>query len=100
MNQPLGHASPVDARVKDRARLLAMMALFFLVVCAVGILRPIKNSLALDGLGSTSFYKVYLVSAIVILFVPLFNRRRTGCRGAGCCRAWRSSSRSTWWSSG
>lgn len=51
-----------------------MMGLFFLVVCAVGILRPIKNSLALDGLGSTSFYKVYLVSAIVILFVPIFNR--------------------------
>jgi ATP:ADP antiporter, AAA family len=58
----------------DRLRLVAMMGLFFLVVCAVGILRPIKNSLALDGLGSTSFYKVYLVSAIVILFVPIFNR--------------------------
>jgi ATP:ADP antiporter, AAA family len=51
-----------------------MMALYFLVICAVGILRPIKNSLALDGLGSTNFYKVYLVSALVILFVPFFNR--------------------------
>lgn len=51
-----------------------MMALYFLVICAVGILRPIKNSLALDGLGATSFYKVYLVSALVILFVPIFNR--------------------------
>jgi ATP:ADP antiporter, AAA family len=51
-----------------------MMALYFLVICAVGILRPIKNSLALDGLGSTSFYKVYLVSAFVVLFVPILNR--------------------------
>ena len=51
-----------------------MMGLFFLVVCAVGILRPIKNALALDGLGDTDFYKVYLVSAVVILFVPFYNR--------------------------
>lgn len=58
----------------DAARLAAMMALYFLVICAVGILRPIKNSLALDGLGATNFYKVYLVSALVILFVPIFNR--------------------------
>jgi AAA family ATP:ADP antiporter len=49
-----------------------MMGLFFLVVCAVGILRPIKNALALDGLGATDFYKTYLVSAGVILFVPVF----------------------------
>jgi ATP:ADP antiporter, AAA family len=54
-----------------------MMGLFFLVVCAVGILKPIKNSLALDGLGSTNFYKVYLVSAVVVVFVPLFNRAST-----------------------
>ncbi|HSL72197.1 MAG TPA: Npt1/Npt2 family nucleotide transporter [Longimicrobiales bacterium] len=59
---------------RDLPRLLAMMALFFLVVCAVGILRPIKNALALDGLGGTDFYKVYLVSAVVILFVPLYNK--------------------------
>jgi ATP:ADP antiporter, AAA family len=58
----------------DAVRLAAMMALYFLIICAVGILRPIKNSLALDGLGSTNFYKVYLVSAFVILFVPFFNR--------------------------
>jgi ATP:ADP antiporter, AAA family len=51
-----------------------MMGLFFLIVCAVGILRPIKNSLALDGLGATDFYKVYLVSAVVVLFVPVFTR--------------------------
>lgn len=55
-------------------RLLAMMGLFFLVVCAVGILRPIKNALALDGLGSTDFAKVYLVSALVLLFAPVFNK--------------------------
>jgi ATP:ADP antiporter, AAA family len=65
-----------DARQRraQSFRLGAMMALYFLVICAVGILRPIKNSLALDGLGSTSFYKVYLVSALVILFVPLLTR--------------------------
>jgi ATP:ADP antiporter, AAA family len=58
----------------QRTHLLAMMGLFFLVVCAVGILRPIKNSLALDGLGAHDFYKVYLVSAGVVVFVPIFNR--------------------------
>ena len=58
----------------DLHRMVVMMVLFFLVVCAVGILRPIKNALALDGLGATDFYKVYLVSAVVILFVPLYNR--------------------------
>jgi ATP:ADP antiporter, AAA family len=64
-------------RTADGARLIAMMGLFFLVVCAVGILKPIKNSLALDGLGATNFYKVYLVSAVVVVFVPLFNRAST-----------------------
>ena len=49
-----------------------MVGLFFIVVCAVGILRPIKNSIALDGLGATQFYKVYLVSAAVVLFAPLY----------------------------
>jgi ATP:ADP antiporter, AAA family len=56
------------------ARLAAMTGLYFLVICAVGMLRPIRNTLALDGLGSTNFYKVYLVSALVILFVPILNR--------------------------
>ncbi len=55
-------------------RIMAMMGLFFLVVCAVGILRPIKNALALDGLGDTDFYKVYLVSAAVVFFVWPYNR--------------------------
>jgi ATP/ADP translocase len=67
-------AAAALSEADDRFRLALMMGLFFLVVCAVGILRPIKNSLALDGLGATDFYKVYLVSALVILFVPLFNR--------------------------
>ena len=58
----------------DLPRLVSLMALFFLVVCAVGILRPVKNALALEGLGATDFYKTYLVSAAVVLFVPLFNR--------------------------
>ncbi len=70
-----GASSPARVSMnRDLARLVAMMGLFFLVVCAVGILRPIKNALALDGLGATDFYKVYLVSAVVILFVPLYNR--------------------------
>ncbi|MBI4520500.1 MAG: hypothetical protein HY701_06660, partial [Gemmatimonadetes bacterium] len=58
----------------EAAQFLAMMALFFLVVCAVGILRPIRNALALDGLGATEFYKTYLVSAVVVFFVPAYNR--------------------------
>ncbi len=51
-----------------------MAGLYFLVLAAVGILRPIRNALALDGLGETEFYQVYLVSAIVILAVPPYNR--------------------------
>jgi len=59
---------------RDRLRLVGMVALFFLVLCAVGILRPVRNSLALDGLGGTDFYKTYLVSAVVVLFVLPYNR--------------------------
>ncbi len=51
-----------------------MMGLYFLVLFAVGILRPIRNALALDGLAETRFYQVYLVSAVVILAVPPYNR--------------------------
>jgi len=50
-----------------------MMGLYFLVLFAVGILRPIRNALALDGLAESEFYKVYLISAVVILFAPLLN---------------------------
>jgi ATP:ADP antiporter, AAA family len=51
-----------------------MMGLYFLVLLTVGMLRPIRNTLALDGLGETDFYKVYIVSALVIVFVPILNR--------------------------
>ncbi len=64
----------VKGRRDELLKLVAMFSLFFLVILAVGILRPIKNTLALDGLAETNFYQVYLVSASVILFVPIFNR--------------------------
>ncbi len=62
---------------EDRETLIAvfsMMGLFFLVVLSVGILRPVRASLALDGLAEGDFYQVYLVSGLIILFVPLVNR--------------------------
>jgi AAA family ATP:ADP antiporter len=74
MPEPSRPAGAFGRRAQGLLPLLAMMGLFFLVVCSVGILRPIKNALALDGLGDTDFYKVYLVSAVVVLFVPLYNR--------------------------
>lgn len=50
-----------------------MMGLYFLVICSVGILRPIKNAVALAGLAPGAFYKVYFVSAAVALFLlPAF----------------------------
>jgi ATP/ADP translocase len=55
-------------------RVVAMAGLFFIAQCAVGVLRPVKNALALDGLGGTNFYRVYLVSAVVVLFVPAYAR--------------------------
>ena len=50
------------------------MGMFFLVVTAVGILKPVRNAFALSGLGERDFYKVYLVSSVVVLFVPIYNR--------------------------
>lgn len=50
------------------------MGMFFLVVTAVGVLKPVRNAFALAGLGDRDFYKVYLVSAVVVLFVPIYNR--------------------------
>ncbi len=64
---------PEDQRA-ERSRLLALMGMFFLVVTAVGVLKPVRNAFALSGLGDRDFYKVYLISAVVILFVPLYNR--------------------------
>ena len=51
-----------------------MMALSFLVIFVVGVLRPIRDAIALDGLEPGHFYQVYFVSAVVVLFVPLYNR--------------------------
>jgi ATP/ADP translocase/HEAT repeat protein len=55
-------------------KLLVMFLLFFLVLTTVGILRPVRNVLALDGLADTQFYKTYFVSAFVVLFAPVYNR--------------------------
>ncbi len=65
---------PERTERRERIKLLAMMGLYFLVLFAVGILRPIRNALALDGLADTRFYQVYLVSGVVILAVPPYNR--------------------------
>jgi ATP/ADP translocase len=62
-----------DVDRAEMTRLLALMGLFFLVVLAIGILRPIKNAVALGGLGESEFYKVYGISAAVVGFVPLYN---------------------------
>jgi ATP:ADP antiporter, AAA family len=59
---------------REIVAIAAMMSLYFLVVLSVGILRPVRASLALDGLAPGDFYQVYLVSAGVIAFVPLVNR--------------------------
>jgi len=61
-------------RSRGLGKLLAMMALSFLVIFVVGVLRPIRDAIALDGLGAGDFYQVYFVSAIVVLFVPPYNR--------------------------
>jgi AAA family ATP:ADP antiporter len=58
----------------ERLQIAAMAALFFTVLCAVGIVKPIKNAFALDGLGASKFYQVYFIGAVVVLFVPLLNR--------------------------
>ncbi|MGD8871227.1 MAG: cyclic nucleotide-binding domain-containing protein [Gemmatimonadota bacterium] len=50
-----------------------MMSLYFVVLVSVGILRPVKNALALDGRAEGDFYQVYLVSALAVLFAPVFN---------------------------
>lgn len=61
-------------RHRDLAKLAAMIFLFFLVVFSIGVLRPVRNAFALGGLADTEFYKVYFVSAVVVLFVPIYNR--------------------------
>ena len=58
---------------EERLRIAAMAGLFFIVLVSVGIVRPLKNALALEGLGATRFYRVYFIAAIVVLSVPLLN---------------------------
>src|SRR5215213_694412 len=53
-------------------RLAGLATLYMLVVCAIGMLHPIRN--ALGGLGASGFYKVYLASAGVALFLIPYNR--------------------------
>jgi AAA family ATP:ADP antiporter len=59
---------------RDLTKLIAMMLLSFTVIFVVGVLRPIRDAIALDGLEPGDFYQVYFVSAIVVLFVPIYNR--------------------------
>ena len=66
-------AQPSAPRRSDRVRLFSMMALYFVVLTSVGILRPVRNALALDGRGEGDFYQVYLFSALAVLFAPIFN---------------------------
>jgi ATP/ADP translocase len=58
---------------RDITKLAAMMALNFVVIFVVGVLRPVRAAIALDGLAAGDFYQVYFVSAIVMLFAPAYN---------------------------
>lgn len=51
-----------------------MMGVYFLILCALGVLRPVRNALALEGLGGVHFYRVYVVSAAVIFVAPMLDR--------------------------
>ncbi len=57
-----------------RSRLLLLAMLYMVLVCAIGLLLPIRNALALKGLGAAGFYKAYLASAGVVLFLVPFGR--------------------------
>ncbi len=67
-------AGLVEIRRDELAKALAMAGLFFLIITTVGIIKPIKNAFALDGLADSQFYRVYLISAAVVLFVIPYNR--------------------------
>ena len=60
-----------------RSRATALTALYLLVVCAVGMLHPVRNALVLDALGGRDFYKVYFASALVAAAIVPFNRLAT-----------------------
>jgi HEAT repeat protein len=51
-----------------------MMGTYFFVLCSLGVLRPVRNALALDGIGGANFYRVYVVSAAVVFVAPLLDR--------------------------
>ena len=57
-----------------RSRIAALTSLYLLVVCAVGMLHPVRNALVLGALGGTAFYKVYIASALVAVAVVPFGR--------------------------
>jgi len=57
-----------------RSRVAALTSLYLLVVCAVGMLHPVRNALVLGALGGQGFYKVYVASALVALAVVPFGR--------------------------
>ena len=57
-----------------RSRIAALTSLYLLVVCAVGMLHPVRNALVLGALGGTGFYKVYVASALVAVAVVPFGR--------------------------
>jgi hypothetical protein len=57
-----------------RSRIAALTSLYLLVVCAVGMLLPVRNALVLGALGGTAFYKVYVASALVAVAAVPFGR--------------------------
>src|SRR5262245_11967694 len=57
-----------------RSRVVALPSLYLLVVCAVGMLHPVRNALVLGALGGQGFYKVYVASALVAVAVVPFGR--------------------------
>ena len=57
-----------------RSRIAALTSLYLLVVCAVGMLHPVRNALVLGALGGTAFYKVYVASALVAVAAVPFGR--------------------------
>jgi len=57
-----------------RSRVAALTSLYLLVVCAVGMLHPVRNALVLGALGGQGFYKVYVASALVAVAVVPFGR--------------------------
>ncbi len=70
---PGAHSESVRRPPNERLRVFSMMALYFVVLTSIGILRPVRNALALDGRGEGDFYQVYLFSALAVLFAPIFN---------------------------